>query len=122
MPRFVLNHSKYKAVKTEYKGRKYDSKREAAYAAELDMLKNARTGDKRVEEWTPQVRIPLIVRADSKPGKPVLVCHYVVDFAVTYGDGHMEYHEVKGFETEVWKLKEKLFRALYPDAVLKVVK
>lgn len=119
---FRLNHaSKYKAQRTEYGGRTYASKREAAYAKQLDAMKQARGGD-RVTEWTPQVRVPLKVRSDSPPHREVLICHYVVDFAVTFGDGRVEYHEVKGFETDVWILKKKLFEALYPEMVLKVVR
>jgi hypothetical protein len=33
---------------------------------------------------------------------------YVADFLVIYTDGHVELHEVKGFETAVWKQKRKL--------------
>lgn len=122
MPTFKLSgQSKYRAKPTDYKGRRYASKREAAYAAELDMLKAAKGGE-RVVEWTPQVRIPIKVRPDTPPHREVLICHYVVDFAVTYSDGHVEYHEVKGYETDVWLLKKKLFEALYPDMKLRVVR
>jgi len=122
MARFVINNkSKYKAVKTEYKGRKYDSKREAAYAQQLDLMKKAKGGD-QVVKWTPQVVIPLKVRADEDPAKAVVVTRYIVDFVVEYLNGRVEYHEVKGFETDVWRLKKKLFQALYPQAVLKVIR
>jgi hypothetical protein len=113
--------SKYKAKRTPYNGRMYHSAREAHYAAELDILMNAR-GPERVREWTPQVRVPLKVRSDTPPHREVLICHYVIDFAVTYMDSHVEYHEVKGCWTDVARLKVKLFEALYPDMKLVVVK
>ena len=34
------------------------------------------------------------------------------NFKITHNDGGIEYVEVKGFETEVWRLKWKLFEAL----------
>lgn len=89
---------------TEYGGVKYHSKREADYAAELDL----RTRGKDIGGWERQVRIPLIVE-----GK--MIADYVIDFVIQHKDGPLEYVEVKGHETAVWKLKWKLFEALYPD-------
>jgi hypothetical protein len=50
------------------------------------------------------------------------IANYFCDFLVTFEDGREEWHEVKGFQTEVWRLKEKLFRAIYPDRILKVIR
>jgi len=69
----------------------------------------------RVVSWRGQVNVPLVVNG-------VKVCTYIPDFLVTFGDGREEYHEVKGFETREWRIKEKLFRALYPERVLKVIR
>ena len=38
-----------------------------------------------------------------------------VDFFVTFTDGRQEVYEYKGFETAAWRIKHKLFEALYPD-------
>ena len=98
-----------------YGGRIYASKKEASYAAQLDQLKAAR-GVARVLEWRPQVKVPLVVNG-------VTVAVYVADFVVWYrSPERVEVHEVKGFETPMWRLKEKLFRAIYPDMVLKVIR
>jgi hypothetical protein len=97
--------NKYGARKTMYGGARYDSKREADYARELDLRKRARGSDK-IAEWERQVRIPLVVN-DSK------ICDYILDFRVTYVDGRVELVEVKGFETATWKLKKKLLEATY---------
>jgi hypothetical protein len=71
---------------------------------------------KQVVRWEPQYRIPL-------PVNGVVVCTYVADFMVEFVTlGRVEFHEIKGFETSLWKLKAKLFRACYPEAVLKVIK
>jgi hypothetical protein len=47
---------------------------------------------------------------------------YRADFRVTYSDGHQEIEDVKGMETEIFKLKRKMFEYRYPDLTLKVVK
>jgi len=49
-----------------------------------------------------------------------------MDFVVTHNDGSLEYVEVKGFQTEVWRLKWKIFEAIFnkehPDIILTIVK
>jgi Protein of unknown function (DUF1064) len=107
--------NKYKASKQRYKGSLYDSRKEANYAATLDMLKKATDPRERVKKWDRQVRVPLIVN-----GK--LIANWYCDFEVTYADGRKELHEVKGFDTEVWRLKRKLFEALYPKRPMKVIR
>jgi hypothetical protein len=107
--------SKYRAVPTDYAGRRYHSAAEASYAATLDLL--VRAGD--VRRWEPQVAIPLVV--DGRR-----VCTYVADFRVHWADGRCELHEVKGCDTPVWRLKRKLLEATWlqehPDVHLRVIK
>lgn len=107
----MIRANKYRAVKQEYRGVKYDSKREAAHAAKLDLLIKA----KEVKSWERQVKIPLKVEG-------VLIANYFIDFKVYFVDGRIEYHEVKGIETQVYKLKIKLAKALYPDRVFVIIK
>jgi hypothetical protein len=43
-------------------------------------------------------------------------CHiasYYIDFVIQENDGTETWEEVKDFETEVWRLKWKLTKALY---------
>ena len=57
-------------------------------------------------------------------GKKLLVFRpitYIADFRVTYDDGHTEIEDVKGKETEVFRIKRKLFEAAYPDLTLSIV-
>lgn len=98
----IQRQSKYKNKSAEYGGRKYDSIKEAAYAQELDLRKHANL----ISDWEPQVRISL--DANNKH-----ICNYIVDFRVTYPDGQIELVEVKGFATEVWRLKVKIMEATY---------
>lgn len=43
------------------------------------------------------------------------ITNYIADFVVTDKDGMMSVHEAKGFVTEVYKIKKRLFAALYPE-------
>jgi hypothetical protein len=103
--------SKYHSQWTEYKGVKYQSKREARYAADLDLLVKA----KEIKGWRRQVSFDLIVNS-------VNICKYVVDFEVEFANGQKEFHEVKGFSTDLFRLKFALFQALYPNQVIKIIR
>lgn len=94
--------SKYGNQTREYNGRTYDSKLEARYAQDLDLLKKA----KQIKDWEGQYRIKLDVNGYH-------ICNYIVDFKVTMPDGSIELHEVKGFRTSTWELKWKLTEALF---------
>jgi hypothetical protein len=94
--------SKYRSNVTEYKGAKYHSKKEADYAAGLDLLMRAGM----IRAWTRQEKIPLTVNG-------IVVANYVMDFSVIHNDGATEYVEVKGFEKDLWKLKWKMLNAIY---------
>ncbi|HEY6436557.1 MAG TPA: DUF1064 domain-containing protein [Ignavibacteriaceae bacterium] len=112
---FRVNYdSKYRAKSIVYNGIQYHSKREAAYAAELEL----RVKGKDIRAWDRQVKIDL-----SFNGKHI--ANYYIDFVLYHMDGLVEYVEVKGFETPEWKLKWKMFEALYgdkPNTRLTVVK
>lgn len=114
---YQRRQTKYKNQSTEHNGIQYHSKKEAGYAAELDLRQ--KVGD--IVSWERQVRIPLDVNGKH-------IADYFIDFVVHYpvSSRHTsEYVEVKGFETEVWRLKWKIFCALYendPNIKLSVIK
>jgi len=85
-----------------YGGKQYDSMFEASVAQELDL--RVKAGE--VTNWDRQVRISLEVNGYK-------VCDYYVDFVAYLSDGTTEYIEAKGFSTPAFKLKWKLFEALY---------
>jgi hypothetical protein len=107
--------SKYRNVSKTYSGRTYDSIREATHAQELDWRIKA----KEIKEVIPQYKISLDVNGYH-------ICNYYVDFKCIMMDGSVQFHEVKGFETDVWRLKWKLTEALLqqiePGAELLVIK
>lgn len=92
------------AKKANYNDYIYDSKFEAGYAQELDVRLKA--GE--ITKWERQVVLHLAVNGFE-------VCTYRIDFVVYYPDGEVEYVELKGYAMPVWRLKWKLFEALYSD-------
>lgn len=107
--------NKYNAVKQTYGGYNYDSRLESNYAADLDLRLKA--GE--FKSWDRQKTMRL-----EAYGKHI--CNYRIDFVITHHDDTLEYVEVKGFETDVWRIKWKLFEAMMaeiePTSKLTIVK
>lgn len=91
------------AQKTEYNGRKYDSKFEAGVARDLDIRKSA--GE--ILDWEPQFKIECIPYRHD--GTPVLKCKvsHKVDFRVHELDGSFTLLEAKGWESTDYKMRRK---------------
>ena len=96
---------KFNAQPTEHNGRKYASKKEAKYAAQLELRQQA--GE--VLFWLEQVPFHL-------PGSTT----YRVDFCEFHADGTVHFVDVKGHETDMFKLKKHQVEALFP-VVIEVV-
>ena len=79
------------------------SKLEANYCNQLRLLVKA----KKYKEYTSQVRFPLDINGNH-------ICDIVVDFLVMENNEKLVVHETKGYVTRDWKLKHKMFMALYP--------
>lgn len=109
--KFGVDNSDLGKLARTYEGRTYSSRFECDYARELDLRKQT----KAIKDWTPQHRVPLVVN-----GKTITTM--VIDFRVVHEDDSVELVETKGFETPDYKLKKKLFEALFPGVVYSVVK
>lgn len=97
--RHRVKHNKYNATQTIVDGIRFDSKKEANRYRELKLLQRA--GD--VVMFLMQVPIRL-------PGNTT----YRVDFQVFWDSGHVSFEDVKGRETEVFRLKKRQVEELYP--------
>lgn len=97
-----VKKSKFNAKTTSYNGYNYMSKKEAGYAMELDY--RVKAGD--IKEWSRQHKFELMVEG-------VKICNYYIDFRATLNDGRIEYIEVKGFETDLWRVKWKITEATF---------
>lgn len=96
--------NKFNAKRSTYNGRNYHSKMEASYAMELDW--RIKAGE--VKEWIPQYKLELYVNGKK-------ICNYYMDFKVIMADGSVELHEVKGFETDLWKMKWRITEAILDE-------
>lgn len=90
---------KYKAIRTELDGIKFDSKKEAAYYLDLKRQKDAGF-----------VLFFLRQTAFDLPGNVKYRC----DFQVFYVDGRIRFIDVKGMQTKDFIMKKKMVEALYP--------
>jgi len=109
--------SKYKAKKTEVDGIKFDSQKEANRYLELLAFQKAGF----IQDLHRQVRFEL-QPSYKKNGKTIRAISYVADFA--YYDtfrGQKILEDTKGYRTDVYKLKKKIFEYVYPDFEIKEV-
>lgn len=81
----------------------HQSMLEADYCNELFARKS--TGE--IKSYDIQHKIEIKVRGKQ-------ITNHYVDFLVYFKDGRKEFHEVKGYATDVWKLKKRLVEALFP--------
>lgn len=97
-------NNKYGNQITEYNGHKYHSKKEAAYAQDLDWKLKSGV----VLRWERQVKMQINI-AEIK------ITSYICDFVVTYHD-RVEYVDVKGYKKgaayEMFKIKKNLVLAV----------
>lgn len=96
---------KYRNEPTVYKGREYASIKEANRARMLDALQ----ANGEIEAWIPQVTLNLA------PGVNVRV-----DFVILLKGMRWRAEDTKGFLTKEWKIKAKLFKAKYGEAIIEL--
>jgi hypothetical protein len=99
---------KYRNEPVVVDGRRYDSKREAVVCENLILLEKAG----KIGGLEFQVRFPLL------GPKGEVICTYVADAAYfDHEQGRFRVIDVKGVETDVFKLKRKMMLALKGIAV-----
>lgn len=109
--------SKYGNQKTVVDGIEFDSKKEAEYYCQLKLLKKA--GEIKDIGLQPRFELQPAFEKNGVKYRPIT---YIADFVITNNDGTTEIVDVKGVETQVFKIKQKLFEYMYPDLSLKVIK
>lgn len=102
--------SKYNAIKTEVDGRVFASRREARRYEELVILEKA--GEISGLVCQPNFRITVNEKH---------ICNYIADFQYTDEiKDELVVEDVKGMKTPVYKLKKKLFEALYGFTITEI--
>lgn len=105
-----------KAIKKEVDGILFDSTMEANYY--IYLKEEQEKGN--VIDIILQPEYPLL-ESYKKYGRTIRGMKYISDFLVTYKDGTQIVIDVKGKETDDFKIKRKLFDYKYPDLTLKLV-
>lgn len=111
--------NKYNAVKTEMGGVVFDSKKEANRYRELELLERAG----KIKELERQKRFILQDGFINNKKERVRPISYIADFF--YYDVKLKQYVVmdaKGVETEVFRIKKKLFEKRYPEYLFVVAK
>ena len=98
----MTSHSKFKNEKVTTPDGTFDSKKE--YARWIDLLWMQRAG--QIKNLARQQEFILIPKQRYK-GEYIKECKYVADF-VYEKDGEMVVEDVKGYKTDVYKIKKKL--------------
>lgn len=101
---------KYNNVKVKRDGYTFDSKREDYYYL---LYKS----DPEVAKLGVHPRYVLVEKYVNPEGVKRRAITYVADFLVTYHDGREEVVDVKGVETDVFKIKRVLFERRYGKAI-----
>jgi hypothetical protein len=101
--------TKYKSKTVEIDGHVFQSKIEANYYEHLKWLLE----HKEIKSFSLQPRY-LLLDKFRKNGKTYRKMEYIADFEVHHLDGSIEVVDVKGVETEAFKIKRKLFEHKYP--------
>ena len=114
----MIKKSKYKAVKTEYNGIKYDSKKEANYAKKLDTRLNL---FKNILHLKRQVKYEWIEKHCLGDSIIEFKRSYIADF--TYLDLETSENmiiDVKDYKTAEYKKKKKIVEHLFGIKITEV--
>lgn len=109
--------SKYRNKKVTIDGITFDSKKEANYYLKLKLLKQA--GE--IKDFGLQEKF-VLQEGFTKNGERHRPITYYADFIIDNLDGSTDVVDVKGMETQVFKIKKKLFEYKYPDLSIKIIK
>ena len=110
-PRPVNPRAKFKNIRTEKNGQKFDSKWEAERFEQLKLMEAA--GE--ICDLRSQVSFPLMV-GDA------LIGAYVADAVYVMSDGRKVVEDAKGCKTPLYRWKSRHFKAQYGFAITEVHK
>lgn len=108
--------NKYRNKKVILDGYVFDSMQESRRYKELKLL--LKTGEIQDLKLQPHF---LLQESFKKNGKTYRKIEYIADFQYIE-NGKTIVEDVKGMQTDVFKLKHKLFEKIYPDLELRIIK
>lgn len=108
--------NKYRNRKIVIDNIKFDSVLEANRYRELMLLQRA----KKISNL--RLQVPFVLQEGfKKNGRTYQAIKYIADF-VYEEKGQTVVEDVKGMQTDVFKLKHKIFEKVYPDLELRIIK
>jgi hypothetical protein len=110
-PRPIKSRAKFRNIRTEKDGQKFDSKWEAERFEQLKLMEGA--GE--IRELRAQVPFPLLVGDE-------LIGAYVADAVYLTADGRKVVEDAKGCKTPLYRWKARHFKAQYGFAITEVRK
>lgn len=112
-----IQKSKFHAIKATINDIQFDSLNESRYYIKLLQEKKAGI----IKSFEMQQSF-LITPSYKKNGKTIRKMEYLADFVIQYPDGSTRVIDVKGVETDVFKMKKKLVEYMYPDVTIECVR
>lgn len=113
-----INMNKYRNKWTMCnQGHKHQSKKEALYCNDLELLKKAG------EIITYEIQKTYLLYAVTPDWYSKIIGEIIIDFEVLNKNYKKEIHEVKNknTKTQLYKLKKKIFEVNYPDIIFKEI-
>lgn len=108
--------NKYRNKKVIVDGEEFDSKKEGNRYKELKLLLKAG----KISNLELQPRF-LLQDGFKKNGRTFRKIEYIADFKYIE-NGKTIVEDVKGMQTDVFKIKYKIFEKVYPDLELRIIK
>jgi hypothetical protein len=102
---------------TTIDGIKFHSQLEGSYYLELKIKKSAGI----IKDFSLQPKF-LLQPKFTHEGKEIAPITYIGDFLITHNDGSIEVVDTKGAETDVFKMKKKMFHYYHPHLKLSIVR
>lgn len=112
-----MQKSKFHAIKATINGIQFDSLNESRYY--IKVLQDVTAG--RIKSFDLQKSFE-ITPSYRKNGHIIRKMEYLADFVLHMADDTTRVIDVKGVETDVFKMKKKLVEYLYPDVTIECVR
>ena len=117
LPEGTLAKSKFHSIKATIDGIEFDSLNESRYY--IHVLEEVKAGNIKSFELQKAYEI---VPSHIRRGKKIRKMEYLADFVCQMSDGTERVIDVKGVETDVFKMKKKMVEYLYPNVEVQCVR
>ena len=118
-----VSRSKFHAYKAMVDGIQFDSLNESSYYVQIKQIRDSKQPTDHGLLLSFEMQKPYeIVPSFVKNGHRISKMEYLADFVLHYDSGKTRVIDVKGVETDVFKLKKKLVEYKYPEVEIECLK